>query len=189
MIMISDYSILEALRKEDKKGLNNLFTRYYKPLVLFANVYLNDIYLAEDIVQEQFIKFWNSKLYKNVPNPKALSSFLFTLVKNASLNEIKKVDILSHSADFSHYDIAEEEAKRLAEEGIKRVHKAVAELPEKTRLVVDFVMLRNMRYAEAAEELNVSVNTVKTLLRNGLSKLKESLKDRKDLFVLFFMRK
>lgn len=186
--MPTDYSILEAIKKGDKKGLDDLFARYYKPLVLFANAYLNDIHLSEDIVQEQFIKFWNTELYKDLQTSKALSSYLFTLVKNASLNQIKKVDVLAKTAEFSHFDIAEEEAKRLADEGIQKVHNALAELPERTKVVVECIMLQNMRYKEAAEELEVSVNTIKTLLRNGLAKLKESLKDSQDLFILFFMQ-
>lgn len=185
--MPTDYSILEAIKKGDKKGLDGLFVRYYKPLVLFANAYLNDIHLSEDVVQEQFIKFWNAELYNNLQTSKVLSSYLFTLVKNASLNQINKVDVLYNTAEFSHFDIAEEEARRLADEGIQRVHKALNELPEKTRIVVECIMLKNMRYKEAAEELDVSVNTIKTLLRSGLAKLKERLKDRKDLFILFFM--
>ncbi|MGQ1910597.1 RNA polymerase sigma factor [Marinifilum sp. RC60d5] len=186
--MPTDYSILEAIKKDNKKGLDNLFERYYKPLVLFANAYLNDIHLSEDIVQEQFIKFWNDELYNNIQTSKALSSYLFTLVKHASLNQIKKNDVLANTAEFTHYDIAEEEAKRLADEGIKKVHNALADLPEKTRKVVECIMIQNMRYKEAAEELEVSVNTIKTLLRGGLAKLKESLKDRQDLFILFFMK-
>ena len=184
--MPTDYSILESIKNGDKKGLDQLFARYYKPLVLFANAYLNDIHLAEDIVQEQFIKFWNAELYNEI-NVKALSSYLFTLVKNASLNQIKKIDILTKTAEFSHLDIAEEEAKRIAEEGIQRVNQALSELPEKTRKVVECIMIQNMKYKDAAEELGVSVNTIKTLLKLGLTKLKESLKDHKDLFYLFFM--
>jgi RNA polymerase sigma-70 factor (ECF subfamily) len=184
--MITDQSILEYIQKGDKKGLDLLFSRYYKPLVLFANAYLNNIHAAEDIVQEQFIKFWNDKLHDKLYT-KSLSTYLFTLVKNASLNQIKKVDVLSETAGFSHLEIAEDDAKRIAEEGILKVKEALAELPEKTRMVVECIMIQNMRYKEAAEELGVSVNTIKTLLKHGLTKLKDSLKDHKDLFHLFFM--
>lgn len=186
MNMISDQSIIDNLQRGNKKGMDLLFSRYYKPLVLFANAYLNNIHSAEDIVQEQFIKFWNNRLFDKL-NTKSLSSYLFTLVKHASLNLIKKIDVLSQTAGFSHFDIAEEDAKRIAEEGIERVQQALSELPKKTRLVVECVMIQNMKYKEAAEELDVSVNTVKTLLKHGLLKLKESLKNNQDLFHLFFL--
>ncbi|GAB7087179.1 RNA polymerase sigma factor [Marinifilum fragile] len=184
--MITDQSILEHIRRGDKEGLDFLFRRYYKPLVLYANAFVNDIHKAEDVVQELFIKFWNDKLFDRLYN-NTLSTYLFALVKNASLNHINKKDILSDTAEFSHLEIAEEEARRIAEEGIQKVKQAIEELPEKTRKVVECIMIQNMKYKEAAEELEVSVNTVKTLLRNGISKLKEDLKDHKDLFHLFFL--
>jgi RNA polymerase sigma-70 factor (ECF subfamily) len=184
--MISDQSIIENLQIGDKKGMDLLFSRYYKPLVLFANAFLDNIHSAEDVVQDQFIKFWNNSLYETL-NTKSLSSYLFTLVKNAALNQIKKIDVLSQTAGFSHFDIAEDDAKRIAEEGIERVQLALSELPEKTRLVVECVMIQKMKYKEAAEELDVSINTIKTLLKYGLLKLKENLKNNQDLFHLFFL--
>ncbi|MDE5422134.1 sigma-70 family RNA polymerase sigma factor [Ancylomarina sp. DW003] len=174
------------MQRGDKKGMDLLFSRYYKPLVLFGNAYLNDIHTSEDIVQDKFIQFWNEKLYENI-NSKSLSSYLFTLVKNACLNHIKKNDVLANSAEVEFMDLAEEEAKRIAEEGILKVKEALKELPEKTRQVVKYVMIQNMQYKEAAEELDVSVNTIKTLLKHGLKKLRTDLKDNKDLFYLFFM--
>ena len=155
-------------------------------MVLFGNAYLNDIYRSEDVVQEKFIHFWNDKLYENL-NPKSLSSYLFTLVKNACLNQINKNDVLANSAELEFMDLAEEEATRIAEEGILKVKEALKELPEKTRQVVECVMIQNMKYKEAAEELDVSINTIKTLLQHGLKKLRADLKNNKDLFYLFFM--
>ncbi len=184
--MTIDQNILEKIRKGDEKGLDLLFSRYYKPLVLFANAYVNNIHTAEDVVQEQIIKFWNDQLYDKIPTNN-LSTYLFALVKNTSINQIKKIDVLSKTAGFSHFDIAEEDAKKLAEEGISIVKEALAELPIKTRLVVESIMIQNLKYKEAAEELGVSVNTIKTLLKSGLQKLKVSLEDHKDLFYLFFM--
>eukprot|EP01029_Cantina_marsupialis_P029546 TRINITY_DN781824_c0_g1_i1.p1 TRINITY_DN781824_c0_g1~~TRINITY_DN781824_c0_g1_i1.p1 ORF type:complete len:185 (+),score=15.12 TRINITY_DN781824_c0_g1_i1:353-907(+) len=184
--MITDQSILEHIRSGDKKGLDLLFRRYYKPLVLYSNAFLNDIHTAEDVVQELFIKFWNEKLFERMYNS-SLSTYLFTLVKNATLNHINKKDVLSDTAGFSHLEIAEEEARRIAEEGILKVKQAIGELPEKTRKVVECIMIQNMKYKEAAEELDVSVNTVKTLLKSGMSKLKEGLKEHQDLFYLFFL--
>lgn len=58
--MISDSQILELLRTHKQRGAEALFDRYYRPLVLFTNDIVNDLADAEDIVQEQFIKFWNS---------------------------------------------------------------------------------------------------------------------------------
>ncbi len=61
-------------------------------------------------------------------------------------------------------------------------------LPEKTRRVVNGVMLEEKMYKEVAEELGVSLNTVKTLLRLGIRELRELLKGKEGLFMLLCMR-
>lgn len=64
---------------------------------------------------------------------------------------------------------------------------ALEKLPDKTRLVVTVVMLQEKMYKEAAEELGVSVNTVKTLLKQGMRELRELLKDKQELIFYFYL--
>ena len=68
------------------------------------------------------------------------------------------------------------------------VRKALDSLPEKTRGVVECVMLRGRMYKEAAEELGVSLNTVKTLLKIGLKELRVLLKEQRGMIFLFISR-
>lgn len=83
---------------------------------------------------------------------------------------INKIDVLSQTSGFSHFDLAEEDTKRIAEEGIEKVQQALNELRQKNRLVVECVMIQKMKYKVAAKELGVSTNTIKTLLKHGLLK-------------------
>lgn len=79
---------------------------------------------------------------------------------------------------------AQEEAERLDEEAVAAIRQALGMLPEKTRRVVNGVMLEEKMYKEVAEELN----TVKTLLRLGIRELRELLKGKEGLFMLLCMR-
>ncbi len=83
---------------------------------------------------------------------------------------------------------AQEEAERLDEEAVAAIRQALGMLPEKTRRVVNGVMLEEKMYKEVAEELGVSLNTVKTLLRLGIRELRELLKGKEGLFMLLCMR-
>ena len=51
------------------------------------------------------------------------------------------------------------------------------------------LLMREMKYQDTANELQVSLNTVKTLLRNGMRMLREELKDDRELILLFFISK
>ncbi len=181
-----DAKILELLLMQEQEGLDRLFDRFYKPLVLLSHVYLKDVQLAEDVVQEQFIKFWKKKLYKDVTN-NTLTNYLYTLIKNASINQSKKKDVLNNTLEFPHFEFAEEEAKKIQEEGIELIRVALDALPIKMRQTLECVFIQNMKYKEAAEELNVSVNTIKTQLKRGIARLKEQLKEHQELMHLFFL--
>ena len=164
-----------------------LFDRYYKPLVLFADGFLHDLSGAEDVVQEQFVKLWEERLYERI-HDKALSTFLFTMVKNSCTNQLIRRGIKTELLDLPHYQIAQEEAREFDPVVMTTIRKALDCLPEKTRNVVECVMLGGRMYKEAADELGVSVNTVKTLLKAGIKELRVLLKDQRGILLLFVIR-
>ena len=82
-------------------------------------------------------------------------------------------------------EAAEEEALSFSPELVQRIRKAVEALPEKTRLVVREVVVASKSYKETALQLDVSVNTVKTLLSRGLKELRRQFPDPVLFFALF----
>lgn len=185
--MQNDREILELLEKDTDKGMDHLFNRYYRPLVVFAHVYLNDMAEAEDTVQEQMVKLWTRRAFESV-TADALGSFLFTVVKNACINHLEKKQLPLTSLDMPHFRIAQEEAGKMDDTAVRIVFEALQKLPEKTRRVVECVMLEDKMYKEAANELGVSVNTVKTLLKQGMKVLKSELKDKQEYLLLLYIR-
>ena len=87
-------------------------------------------------------------------------------------------------AELLRYDAVEEEAMTVSQELIEAIRKAIEELPQKTRMVVMAVVVEGKKYKETAEELGVSVNTVKTLLSGGLKQLRQQFSDT---LLLFFI--
>ena len=182
---VSDAQIIALLQAGKRQGMNALFDRYYKPLVVFADDLLHDLPEAEDTVLEQFVKLWEKELYEHI-HPNALSTFLFTIVKNACMNQITKKGLPTEQLDLPHYAIAQEESYLLDETIIETILAAVRKLPEKTQQVVQSVMCQGLSYQETADELEVSINTVKTLLKAGMRELRSELEEYKKMF-LFFM--
>ena len=66
-----------------------------------------------------------------------------------------------------------------------RVTAVIALMPEQTGRVLNCVLMQDMKYQETADELHVSLNTVKTLLRNGMRLLREELQSEQELILLF----
>ncbi len=184
--MLQDQDILLKLNAHDEQGIEALFIRYYKPLVVFAGSYLHNLAEAEDLVQEQIVKLWTKQAFAPV-RAEAFSTFLFTVIKNACLNWLEKRKLSLTSLEFPHFQIAQEEANQMEDEKVKLIAATLEQLPFKTRMVVDLILLQDKTYKQAAEELNVSVNTVKTLLKQGIKGLRRQLKDQHDRLILLYI--
>ena len=179
---VSDLEILTAFQKDMNEGGKLLFQRYYKPLVLFSGSMLDDCTFPEDIVQEVFYHFIKNNVYRQL-SPEVLSTYLFRCVKNACLNKIRDQREFAQ-AELLRYDAVEEEAMTVSQELIEAIRKAIEELPQKTRMVVMAVVVEGKKYKETAEELGVSVNTVKTQVKVAYKKIKSEFGDRDKNFML-----
>ncbi|MCW3804539.1 RNA polymerase sigma-70 factor [Plebeiibacterium marinum] len=163
------------IKRGDVSAFEELFRQFYPSMCVVAKSYVKDDTFSEDIVQEAFIKLWNSK--ENYNDINSLKSFLYVMVKNLSLNHLRK-DALgkkytkeldnSFQNDISH-KIVEEESYRI-------IYEAVNNLPNQTRNVMH-LSLKGMQNQDIADNLGISVNTVKTLKYNALKTLRVVLKD------------
>ncbi|GAA6369402.1 sigma-70 family RNA polymerase sigma factor [Odoribacter splanchnicus] len=175
VVMISDADILQCFKIDRKQGIQVLFRRYYRPLVLFADEFVHSLSTAEDIVQDFFIRLWTDDYLEKLL-PSALPSYLFTSVRNACYTYEHRKDVWNRRRDLPpEVNIAVETALEMDSEVADRINRAISKLPVQTRAVVTRILLEEMKYKDAAAELNISVNTLKTLLRNGLRTLRSEL--------------
>lgn len=187
--IISNNQILQTFKSERSEGMRMLFSRYYRPLVLYADEFVHFLSTAEDIVQDFFIRLWTDDYLEHML-PNALDSYLFTSVRNACYTYVHRKDVWNRRIDLSdEANLPVEAALELDEGIIDRINKVIAGLPDQTRAVVVRVVLEEKKYQEAADELNISINTLKTLLRNGLRVLRTELQgDYRALFLLLYWR-
>lgn len=169
--------ILEEISKQNRKVFKNFFDRHYEELVLYANGYLFDKDASEDIVQEVFIYIW-----ENADKVKIKSSFrgyLFAMVRNRCFNFLKSIKI-TDSFEYLEFNIeliteyvfdsTEEEDKKIV---YHQILKIVDTLPPKMQQIVKLKFLHNYKYSEIANELDISINTVKTQLKRAKLKITE----------------
>ena len=71
---VKDQEICDLLNARDQRGMELLFEAYYKSLVSWANTFLNDLGVAEDVVQEFFYRSVESR---DSPGIKAGNTFFF----------------------------------------------------------------------------------------------------------------
>lgn len=178
--------ICNLLRSGNQKGMELLFDAYYKPLVVWADTFLRDVNMAEDVVQDFFFSIWNNKVYLNF-FPSTLASLLYVSVRNCCLNRMDKQDVFHHAVDLDHVDLAFEEYNENHDAIVSKVLDEIALLPERSRDVVNGVFVEGLKYREVAERYGISVSTVKTLLGLSVKKLRERLNEELFAgFLLFF---
>lgn len=168
--------ILDLLKKEDEAGLKMLFDLFYRPLVIYAQQFISHTGEAEDIVQDIFIRFWEQAKYGSIDLN--IRAYLYHSVRNGCINKIKAGSRNILNTRLS--DIPELSESQMFDEEewssyIDEIYAAVDALPPRMKKIFKSIVIENKKYKEVAQELNVSVNTVKTAFSRALSALRIKL--------------
>jgi RNA polymerase sigma-70 factor (ECF subfamily) len=168
-------SIYEHLSPEEKVEL--LFRQYYAGLCKSLYRTLRDASLAEDIVQEVFLKVWDMR--HTLRLDEAVPAYLYRSCYHAALNFLKRqkhqTDITTLGDVIPGSDTAEQHLGMLETE--TQVFRAIDALPPKTRLVFSLSRFEELSYKEIADRLEISVKAVEKHMGIALQRLRESLKD------------
>lgn len=163
-----------------------LFREHYQRLCFYANIVTKDMEVAEDIVQDVFVKCWAAVQGGELEIQQ--EHYLYRSVKNAALNYIKAQKVrkdYAEAQEAGHHDGTLEEDALVASETRERIMNAIDQLPPQCRKVFMLCVLDDKSYKEAAEHLGISVNTVKSQMTKAFSNLRGQLKDL--VFLVFFL--
>jgi RNA polymerase sigma-70 factor, ECF subfamily len=172
-----DKLLFERVASGEKFSFNILFRKYYAQLVRFAIGYAHDGTIAEEIVQDTFVKIWENASKINIET--SVLAYFYTSVRNNSLNYLK------HEKTKKRYE--QEDASAPALEDIPLDEKvdiqlfrtllarALIDLPDKCREIFEMAKFEGLSYDEIAEYLQVSEKTVENQMGIALKKLRESL--------------
>lgn len=169
----------------EQRSMEQLYDQYYDQLVLWADTILGDMNLAEDVVQELFIRLWEKDLYKKLEGD-GVKSYLYAAVRNAAVRGVKGKLLIDHLPDLSLVERVWEDADCSHDEVINKLLYEIEQLPPRTREVLVCVHLKNMKYVEVAEQLGISVSTVKTILVRCLKVLRTRVSGASLLLYLCF---
>ncbi len=158
--------------------LETVFKKHYSKLVFFALRYVSDQEDAEDIVQEAFSKFLQRKDTLLKQEEAVVKSFLYQTVRNESLNHLKHRKVVSDHLSQSREETQEPVLTHIIHaEIVAQIRAAVSELPEGCREVAMELFVAGKKYQEVAEELAISVHTVKARRKRALEILKPRLEE------------
>lgn len=151
--------------------------------------FLKDGELAKDIVQETFAGFWDKQATLEI-EPGAVTSFLYSSVKNACLNKLRRQKLETGYLNNQESDPAEEAVglnSMIRSEVIAELHKVITTLPKNCQAIFRMGYLEGLKNPQIAAELGVSINTVKTQKKRGLQLLKMRVNPDFLALVLIFL--
>ena len=166
----TDSALLIRVAERDRAAFELLYQRYVRSVFGLALRRLRDRQRAEDAVQETFTAVWRSAgSYRPERGPAA--PWLYAIARNAIVDRMRA----RHEPPAEVPDLASSEPgpSDLAESSFVswRVHRALEELPEKEREVVELAYWSGLSQSEVAEFLHIPLGTVKTRTRSALSRL------------------
>lgn len=174
--------IKELLRRiatyDDETAYKELFFLFYKPLLQFAQSFVRNHEMAEEIVSDVFIRVWERRSHlESIDNPRV---YLYVSVKNTALKYLLKqqkqvaitMDELQVELESRYNDPLQ---ILITAEMMQRVEKAINDLPPRCKIVYKLIREDGLRYKEVAEILNISVKTIDNQLAIALKKIGKAI--------------
>lgn len=186
-----DVQLMLKFQKGDKRAFEELMKKYFPRVMNFIFRYMGNREVAEELTQEVFIKVY--KTAANYTPQSKLQTWLFTIAKNMSLNELRKYKYKIVSMDQQLETDNGQVTMQLQDDGQATprddvlqneknmvIRQAIAGLPENQRIAVLLRRYEQFTYDEIAQTMGVSSKAVKSLLNRAKENLRDKLKSLLD---------
>lgn len=182
----SEEDLLNDLKRSDHIAFEFLFKRFYPRLLGYAIRFVRDEEIAEDILQECFMTFWERR---HLLSAVSLSSLLFLMVRNACLNYLKHSALVRHlSIDYLETLDGEEKLysadlmlsadEHILYEDLKaQIDKSLSLLSPRSREIFLLSRFKGLKNREIAEMLGISTTAVEKHISKSLKVISDYLKD------------
>ena len=178
-IDIQSPEFVKCLERGEREAFQRLFEMYHKALCFFAPRIVRDSLEAEDIVQDVFLAFWRMDR-GGFPNLKTVKTFLYNSVQHRCLNYLRDLEI----RDRKYRNLKREEldedyflCQQIRAEVVAELFGAIDELPDKCKEIFKRSYVDGQEDKKIAEELDISLNTIKTQKQRAKSYLRGRLGD------------
>ena len=183
---LSDEILIKKFQEGDVGAYNQLVFRFKDRLLNFIYRFVNDLDLAEDLVQDTLLKLYTHKdSYREIAK---FSTWLYTIAANLARTELRKkkrrktfsvTELSREDREFiivsSDVDPSEDLSSQNFE---KNVQMALAELPDDFKTIIILRDIQELSYDEISKIVDVPLGTVKSRINRGRVKLQQLLKKK-----------
>ena len=169
--------IWRSIQRKDEQAFDNFYTEHYKTFFLAAFNYLGDTGLAQEIVNDVFVKLWGSA--DTIEIESSLNAYIYRAVINRSLDVMDKNKRRQRrQREFNRLPEETFELREMEENELTiSLYKAIDQLPEQCQKVFRMSRFEELKQQEIAERLAISIKTVKNHITHALKQLNKVLTD------------
>lgn len=187
---------MQELRTRKYDSFNQLYKEYHPQFVRFANTYVRDNLVAEDVTTEAIIYYWENRF--KLENESNIAAYILTVIKHKCLNYLRHLQIHEEYSEsmraYSQWELntristleACEPQELFTIEIQEIVRQTLKNLPEQTKKIFLMSRYENKSHKEIAEQLRISTKGVEFHINKALKVLRVSLKDYYPLFIYLF---
>lgn len=177
--IITGQDLVDIIAEGQVKAFTHFYTLFFQKLLLESDKYVKDVSVAEELVQDVFLKVWENP--GNLEDVRSVKSYLYKSVINSSINYINRQKNIEQHHQKIAADFSEEYLMELDEENelVVLLRVEIEKLPPQCKKVFKLNRFDKLKYKEIAELLDISERTVENHIANALKVLREALLNKK----------
>jgi RNA polymerase sigma-70 factor (ECF subfamily) len=174
-----DPELVARLQRRDPQALAELYDRYGRLVYSLILRVVRDGGIAEDLVQETFLRVWN-RVHGFDAEKGAIGPWLLAVARNRAIDYLRSASGRERNAlEFEETDhpalYTDMEHDILTSDSARMVKAAVEKLSPQHRQVIELAYFEGLSQTEMAERMNQPLGTVKTWVRAALKNLRNDL--------------
>lgn len=184
----ADYLLWERLKKGDTSAFNELYGKYADILFSFGMVYSGDKEYVKDCIHDLFFELF--KYRKNLSETNSIRNYLFKSLKRKVRSKQKgRLQLIYTAESLEWNDSGEGDGgEDPLQDDIQKLAKAIQQLPERQQEALNLRFIVELPYSEVASIMDISLESVRTLVYRSVKTLREDLKDNQITVLFYVMR-
>lgn len=188
-----DKNLLVQVAEGDEKAFRHLYDLFNKQVFSQAYIYLQSSELANDAVQEVFIRIWSNK--EKLADVKHIRNYIFIVARNVIISDLRRRVLhqyLDEEMEMMDDQTLLPDRQLSLKESMKIIQEAIENLSPQQRTAYTLSRNNGLSYDEIAKQMDISLPTVKTHISLALKSLRNYLSQHSvdlALLIIFLIKK
>ena len=183
LIILTDEELVQEIKNGNRKAFSEIVKRHQRSLLRMSLRFVKDLDMAEDVVQESFIKAYEK--LNAFEGRSSFKSWLFQIAVNTAKNKLRERKRVTTDIDSVQLAVGAVAESSLVHTALSQeIQEEIDRLPTKQRTALILRVYEDLSFKEIADIMECPYDTAKANYRHALMKLKDSFEQKSDMNVM-----